>query len=327
MTTLAIIGAGIAGRSLIYALARSQKNFSEIILFDSDNFAHACSLRSTAIVAPRGVTEGHSELGDLLVAGFQTFSQHVQNDLPVGVFPITQYNGAVTKLEQFKKRYPDGIETKTFASFSLKEEVFLAQEPAYLIDTHLYLQWLIEKSSGLNLKLKTDFVTSFSKSEKGIELRTQNNDCFLFDQVVFCGGSYNQLSHQKKAGRPVAGSFYEFSDINLNSESFSLTLEGDNFIYHSHSHKILIGSTTSDVIHEIAPQKKLAEVYLRLQKQLAFQLPPQQKAKVVTGMREKAAKRSPYLLREDNVAWLGGLYKNGYSLGLHLSLKLLELIH
>jgi hypothetical protein len=42
----------------------------------------------------------------------------------------------------------------------------------------------------------------------------------------------------------------------------------------------------------------------------------------VTGMREKAAKRAPYLSLEGKTAWLGGLYKNGFSLSLHLGLQL-----
>ena len=319
MTKLAIIGGGIAGRSLLYALAKRKKNFSEIILFDSDSFAHTCSLRSTAIVAARGVSSGLSELGDVLMAGFQTFSEHVQNDRPSGVFSITQYSGALTKLEQFQKRYPLGSAAKDFPSFKLTEETYIATEPAYLIDTNVYLKWLVDDS-----QVKNEFVTSVEKTALGLEIKTQSGNSFTVDQVVYAGGSYNRNWNEKKAGKPVQGCYFEFNDFDLGQDSFSLTLEGDNLIYHAHTKKLLIGSTTSSDTHEIPARHELEILYQRLSERLVTQLPPIEAAQLITGMREKAAKRAPYLSIEHDTAWLGGLYKNGFSLSLHLGLQLAD---
>ncbi len=84
MTTIAIIGGGIAARSLLYVMAK--KNIREkVLVFYSDSFAFPCSLHSTAIVAPRGVSTGHSALGDNLYEGFVRFSRHVEEDFPRGV--------------------------------------------------------------------------------------------------------------------------------------------------------------------------------------------------------------------------------------------------
>ena len=322
MTTLAIIGGGIAGRSLIYALAKSQSTFSKIVLFDSDLFAQTCSLRSTAIVSARGVSTGHSDLGDLLVSGVATFSRHISEDRPDGVFPITQYNGATGKLDQFKKRFPDGDEVDAFSRFGFNREVYLNQESAFLIDTPLYLNWLWHQSSKLPLSIENDFVISFSDSADGVHLKTHSGSDFQFDKVVFAAGAYNHFWGQFRAGKPIQGSYFEFINVDYGEDSFSLTLDGQNLIYHSHAKKLLMGSTTKDTPHVLESIQELEAIHHELQTKISFQLPPLNSAKVITGSREKASKRKPYLVCEDNKFWIGGLYKNGYSLSLHMALDL-----
>lgn len=317
MTTLAIIGGGIAGRSLIYALAKAPKTFSKIYLFDSDAFAHTCSLRSTAIVAPRGVSSGHSDLGDLIFAAFQTFSMHVRQDSPQGVYPITQYTAAVSNLDKFQKRYPNGQLKKDFAHFSLNTEFYLATEEAYLIDPNIYLDWLV-KDSGVTMK--NDYLTSI----QGQSLKTQNGEELTFDHVVYAGGVYNQHFDFKTKAKCVQGSYLEFSEVDYGSESFSLTLEGDNLIYHAHTNKLLIGSTSQEVFHEMPAMNELKDIFHRLGPHLGLKLPSLELAMAKTGLREKAPKRMPYVVTEGHHSRIGGFYKNGYSFGLHLGEKLAQ---
>lgn len=324
MTTLAIIGGGIAGRSVIYTLAKEKKCYSEILLFDSDSFAHSCSLRSTAIVAPRGVSTGHSDLGDLLVEGFKTFSEHVMKDKPSGVFPITQYTAALTRLEQFQKRYPQGSHRRSFPSFSFSESLYTAEEEGFLLDTRLYLDWLIHESGELPLRIVNDFVTGIEEEEEKMRLLTHKKEEVLVDQIIFCGGSYNRFWETSKTGRPIQGSYLEF-DRDYGNESFSLTLEGDNLIYQAHAKKLLIGSTTSDSTHEIPPMHQLEDIYLRLKDRLELTLPEMSQGRVMVGLREKASKRAPYLFNEGKKFYLGGFYKNGFSLGLLMARKLISL--
>jgi hypothetical protein len=193
----------------------------------------------------------------------------------------------------------------------------MATEPAFLIDTNVYLKWLVNDSQILN-----EFVTAVEKKESGIEIKTQLGNIFNVDQVVYAGGCNNRNWDEKKAGKPVQGCYFEFNDCDLGQESFSLTLEGDNFIYHGHTKKLLIGSTTSSDTHELPARQELEIIYQRLSERLAIKLPAMETAQLITGMREKAAKRAPYLTVEGNTAWLGGLYKNGFSLSLHLGLQL-----
>jgi glycine/D-amino acid oxidase-like deaminating enzyme len=319
LTTLAIIGAGIAGRSLIYALAKSKKNFSKIIVFDSDQFTQTCSYRSTAIVAPRGVSSGHSDLGDLIVKGLETFQSHIKNDHPNGVFKITQYTGAVSKLEMFKKRYPDGEGVTQLGSVILKNELYVAKENAYLIDPMLYLNWLKDQSHKLPVEWKNAFVISIKKDQDLTEIKTSSGETILVDQLVVTGGAYNRFWQPRTFGKPIQGSYFEFHDVDLGNDSFSLTLEGDNIVYHAHTKKMLMGSTTLDLGHVLPERKELDGVYERLAQKLETNLPSLNTGFVITGLREKAAKRRPYLYQDNNIFWLGGLYKNGFSLSLHLA--------
>lgn len=328
MTRLAIIGGGIAGRSLLYALAKQKKSYSEIILFDSDIFARTCSIRSTGIVAPRGLSLGHSDLGDLLIKAFETFVTHVKVDQPAGVFPITQFTGAVTKLEEFKKRYPHGTLSQNVHSLPLQNETYLALDQAYLIDPEIYLKWLLDQASALPLNIKNDFVLSVTESSNGVEIITQNGLKETFDSVVFAGGTYNRwwnklANDQLTSSKPVQGSYLEFKNIDLGTEAFSLTLEGENLVYHAHTKKLLVGSTTVSTHGEVPAVNELREIHQGLQSRLQFKLPAFELGEIKTGIREKASKRAPYLKQQNHCWWIGGYYKNGYSLGLEWANKLI----
>ncbi len=324
MTTLAIIGGGIAGRTLAFTLAKEKKNYSKILFFQSESFVKACSWNSTAIVAPRGVTRGHSALGDFLMDSYAAFKDHWLKDSPQGVYPIIQYTGAETKLDQFKTRYPQGEVVSGTGIFKLKKETYLAYEEAFMLDPEIYLNWLLEVAQkNLPLEIKNEFITSFIKGEK-VELKTQDGQSYLVDEVVVATGSgsrfLKELSSDKKfqSSKAIQGS-YLVLPMDLGDESFSLTLEGDNLIYHAHTKKILIGSTTHESMIEIAPLIDLKEIYQRLSEKLDLNFPEFSRAEVKLGLREKASKREPYFIKENNIWFIGGFYKNGYSVGLKMA--------
>jgi glycine/D-amino acid oxidase-like deaminating enzyme len=314
LTTLAIIGAGIAGKSLVYQLAKERKKYSKILLFDSPAFAFPCSMHSTAIVAPRGVSLGHSPLGDLLHAGWVFFQQHVKSERPAGVYAIEQYTGSLSKLEDFKRRYPAGSERKTIAGLQLQSEHYFAQEEAFMIDPLTYLSWLeAEAQKVLPLERHEDFVTTVETGEKNL-IKTQKRLSFVADEVVFTTGSYTRFHKKIKNAKPVQGSYLEFQEVDWGNESFSITFEGDNLIYHGHSKTLLVGSTSDDFWHELSPQTKLQDIWRRLQATFKVALPAIESGVVRVGLREKASKREPYIHIEGNCSFMGGFYKNGFSL-------------
>ena len=52
---------------------------------------------------------------------------------------------------------------------------------------------------------------------------------------------------------------------------------------------------------------------------MTFKLPEYQEGSIKVGLREKAKKREPYIHAEGNLIYLGGLYKNGFTLSLKLT--------
>ena len=186
MTTLAIIGSGIVGRSLLYTLAKDQKSFEKITLISGDNFTSPCTLNSTAIVAPRGVTPGTSPLGDLLYDGYQTFAEHYHKDQPAGVEFIPQITAATVNLDSFKTRYPSATLKKEL----LKEEALMIVEEAYLVDPVTYCDWLLSKARehyGARLEIIDDLVIDVEVHES-IGLGTHKGNHFHFDKVIFTAG-------------------------------------------------------------------------------------------------------------------------------------------
>ena len=329
MTSLAIIGGGIAGRSLIYTLAKGQKEYQKIIFFQSETFAHPCSLNSTAIVAPRGLTQGHSPLGDLLFDSFNEFSNHIEAEHPEGVAKITQYTGARANLETFRSRYPHTTLMKDF----FKMDTFVARDDAFLITPEIYNEWLLNEAKfllGDKLEVVEDFVIDVTQ-DSGVRLKTQNGGDFACDKLVVAAGSYNRFwsgqSQVKKLKslKTVQGCFLEFDNVDILRPSFSLSYEGDNLIWNSHHRRLLIGSTSLEVSHELSGETLLLDIYNRLADVVNFPLPPYSLAHVKVGLREKAQKRMPFIEADRNIIFLGGYYKNGYSLALKMARSLSHL--
>lgn len=329
LTTLAIIGEGIAGRSLLFHLAKSGIPFQKIYVFSSESFARSCSLNSTAIVAARGVSTGLSSLGDSLAESFILFEKHVVDDAPLGVTSITQYSGASSKIDQFKKRFPESREAVAFGPVKARRSYCQAEEAAYMIDPETYLDWLLKSSESLPMDKIQDFVTEIHAGAK-VRLKTQSGREYFCDKLILAGGVYNQYwkshlaSEKESLSKTVPGSYLEFNNVELKMPSLSLTIDGDNFIYDSTKKRLLMGSTTSDCSHEFPPQLEIQEIHRRLCSSLEVKLPDFSQALVKTGLREKAPKREPYLIQNENIFGIGGLYKNGFSLNLKLSKELIE---
>ena len=323
MTTLAIIGSGLVGRSLIYTLAKERKGIDKITLFFSDNITLPCTLHSTAIVASRGISSGHSILGDMLVEGFEVFSKHVTADRPSGIENVIQYSGATVDLDHFKKRHPSGVMSAQY----LNQEIYLSQESAFMVDPKTYLDWLLKEAREFKqFKIESieDMVVDIQEGQT-IGIKTLNGNHFSFDHVIFACGSYNRFwknlapETKLKTSKPSQGSYFEFNDLDWSVPSFSFTLDGDNIIWNHPLKRLFIGSTTSDSVHYLAPLDELRVIYEKLSTHFELKLPPVEKGVVRVGLREKAQKREPYLVQRDNLHFIGGFYKNAFTLALKMS--------
>ncbi len=320
MTTLAIIGSGIVGRSLLFHLTKENFQFDEILLFDSPDFSPPCSLNTTAISALRGITSGHSPLGDLILEGFKSFCGHVEKDRPDGVYPIFQYSAQTKNTEVFLKRYPDAQMVNSFDEFNFVEKIYITKEKAFMVKPPLYLDWLLKKSE-LKVKLKkiNQFVTKITpKSE--VEIQTAHGEVYKANKVVFAAGPASRFwlslfpDSLLKTSKPVQGAYLEFKNFYGGDKSFSLTLDGGNVVYRHETKELLIGSSSQDVGHCLAPENELREIYSTLTKNVQFNWPHYHQGQILVGHREKAKKREPYIINKDPLYFIGGLYKNGFTL-------------
>jgi len=328
LTTLAIIGSGIVGRSLLFHLTKENFPFDEILLFDSPEFTPSCSLNSTAIAALRGITSGHSPLGDLILNGFQSFCRHIEQDSPEGVYPIFQYSAHTKDSEVFLKRYPDAQMVTSFDEFNFFENIYISREKAFMVKPPLYLDWLLKKSeTKMKIKKINQFVTKVTpKSE--VEIQTVHGEIYKAHKVVFAAGAASRFwlslfpESLLKTSKPVQGAYLEFKNFFCGDKSFSLTLDGANVVYRHETKEFLIGSSSQDVGHFLAPENELREIYSTLRKNVQFEWPHYDQGQILVGHREKAKKREPYIINKNPLYFLGGLYKNGFT----LSYKITEML-
>ncbi len=328
MTTLAIIGSGIVGRSLLFHLTKENFQFDEVLLFDSPEFTPPCSVTTTAIVALRGITVGHSPLGDLILEGFNSFTNHIEKESPAGVYPIFQYSGQTKQPELFLKRYPDAQMMNSFDEFNFLERVYITKEKAYMVKPPLYLDWLLKKAeSKMKIKKINQFVTKIIP--KGdVEIQTMQGEVYRANKVVFAAGSASRFWQHLfpdsllKTSRPVQGAYLEFQNFHWGNKSFSLTFDGANVVYRNETKELLMGSSSQDVSHSLVPENELRKIYALLTKNVQFHWPKFDEGKILVGHREKAKKRVPYIINKNPLYFVGGLYKNGFT----LSYKVTEMI-
>ncbi len=330
MRSIIVIGAGIAAENFIFRLSLLKNESFSIIQLANDAFYPACATRSTAIVAGRGVSEGHSELGDILTQSYRKFLGMVETFRPRGVYLGEQWTGVNHKLDEFKKRYPDGEDLDSISSIglSLKEKLYFSKESCFVIDPDEYLNWMRSQSSVTRYE---DAAIEITKGEFGWEVRTANGKTFQAEYVFMGVGSYQRfwkeqypVSSLANTSKTAQGSYLSYEGINLGEKYFSLTLNGDNLIYHPHSKKLIIGSTTVAATHHMPDISELEHIYENLDRLIDIELPSFDRFEIKTGLREKAKGRRPYLENHDGLIVCGGFYKNGYSLGPYFAEKAWE---
>jgi len=330
LRTLGIIGGGIVGKSLLFSLAcEHRQKYDRVVIFESEDFAPACTLRTTSIVAARGVLPGIGPLGDSIHQGILDFKDHVKKFAPQGVYPIYQITSAQEKMDYFLRRYKEFSHAQEFRGLAFTKELPLYIEDAYYVNPSEYCDWLYQWSAQkMNVIHKKDFVVSIDEE---LNVKTHNNETFKFDHLILAGSIKNKLwsslvtDSKVTRSKPVKGSYLLFKNIDWGNESYSLSMDGLNLIYRAPSHELLIGATSDESeLYSLVEKEFLSEAYLYFSNILQRSLPDFKKAEVFTGIREKSSKRQPYLGTEKNVSYIGGLYKNGFTLSLKMARTLVS---
>jgi hypothetical protein len=333
-----IVGDGIAAKCLIFEL--NKLNLTNILQISDDDYAPACSTRTTAINCLRGTKKGISPLGDLIVDSFQLFEKFYGDYNPAGICLTEEIQSWDQNHEKWLKRFGSFQNSKSFSqfNFSLQKSLNYYRSDAYIIIPELFYAWWELSLKRQTLKAQ---VTNLIQQENGwivdtnagtyqalkVVLATSYMTPILAQNVVQ-DKIKQKLLHSKKA----AGTYLKFKaqDFDQTSfdfhNSFSFVYDEVHFIYRKQSHDVLIGATTNteEVIDEVGMQEqyqKLKEIFGE------DKLPAFDKAELLMGVRHKGQKREPYWGEiNHNLYAIWGLYKNAFTLAFSAASDLSALI-
>lgn len=301
MKNIIIVGSGIISQTLIYYLQQKPQFKDHSFIEISDHhFYPSCSVTSTATVALRNTQKGISELGDLIVNGYQSFKKFAEDEKPSGVEEVDHYFETQNKSEKFLKRYG--------------QDSFF--EKSYLVLWDEYSNWLKKK------RVKTvETVNDIAISADGNILQTKSGKNYQYDYLFWCTNKVPFIESKKRPG-----SYLECS-LEL-TESKILEIDGINIILRSRDQKILIGSTTEIANHLVADLMKLKKLHetakTYLKNKMNLEIPEFKNFSIKTGLRS-LGDRKPKVTRIHTNEWgVFDLNKNGYLLSHHLSQKLIE---
>ncbi len=308
MKTLLIIGRGIAAQYLKWK-ASSQFH---IIQVASNDFAPACSVNSSAVVALRKTQKGITPLGDIIHDSFFSFEKFIEQNNPKGVEAVNHYQlwgEDFKQVSNWDKRYEGFNISQDVAGFSLKRKVRVHQERGFIIYTQKYLDWFDSEGE---FQFVNDYIISLAAG-KAIGRRGD----YRADIIVCCAGVYSKLllpDNRISQTKVVQGSYLEWE--NDFPQSFSLTFEEVNLIYKKKERKLLLGASSYENGFDFMPQKdQLRAKYEKINALLQNRLPSFLSAKIHTGLRHKGVKRKPYCGKTqiDGVFSIDSFHKNGWS--------------
>lgn len=313
MKKVLTIGDGIAAWCL-HAYLKD----AEVTNFCAEDFFPSCSLNSTAINCLRGTQSGISPLGDLMVRSYQEFEKFYLNYKPEGIalgHEIKFFND----VEKHTKRYPNYYEAQTS---TVQNYRYQASEPAYLIDPQELKKWFNERYQ--HVKKSDKLVTKLIVTGEKVQVET-GGQTISYDEVYLCSsyataylarGLNPEFDTYLDYSKQVPGTYLEIpfsSAFKHFEQDVSLALGEHHLIVKPSQGKVLLGSTTTKDEIEFSDQR-IKEIYLKVQSHLTFDLPNYSQWRVLTGIRHKGRKRTPYWGEiAPGVKVICGLYKNGYT--------------
>lgn len=349
---IVVVGNGIAARTLLWNLsqeftnAKKSQNFSIAHVF-SESMAPSCSLRSSATASLNGIQEDVSSLGDELREGFFLFDQMVKMHKPKGVHLVERVVVATNEdeVKKIKRRYK---ELDNVSDVLIKGHNPGVRIPSYLIEPEKFHRWLDQET-----KLKKDnfhvFVKNLKKFNSGYILTTEDKKEIKAKKIIFATGSfakifsefykldipkvfdpdtYEEIPHIPFESKNTikSGSYLE-QEIDLGENPFFLTIDGHQILYKPG--KILqLGSVTGLGAYEAPDLASLMDLYHHLKERLNFPLGEFSDFKIITGLRHKGPRRllQAYKDSNENIFWINGLYKNGYTLSALAARKISSLL-
>ncbi len=326
MTRLLVIGEGIGAQAFLNSLIREDivDKFSSITQLSHSELAPLTSLNSTAIAALRGTRRGMSPLGDELVAMWEETNQIYTQERWSGLFPIELHSWIYSDKSDRRYGHLPRLE-KSFFECKIKPRG-ISTEQAWVIDPQVFLK----KIPVPKLLKKKTLVTSLSPMEEGWRVETLDKEVFEAEMVVLASGHWAQWMQEYYLGspleglKPYQGSYYQWENVSYGDCSFSVIIEGSNFIYQAENKRLILGATSlNGVDHFIADRAGLKKIYDHFQSYADVSLPLIELAHIHTGIRSQTKARRPWAgALQRNLFAIGGLYKTGWVSSIPLARQL-----
>ncbi|MDA8791992.1 FAD-dependent oxidoreductase [Bacteriovoracaceae bacterium] len=307
---IAIIGDGIAARSLLYNLSLLKSEVIEVHQFSSSKIS-SCSRNSTAVVAKRATQKGISELGNLIVDAYNEFESFLENFSGAGVDTTSEYiigKSLESYQKKIKPRYAAVYEEESgdeLIELCINHKQKFFKEKAYLIEPDIFLDSL---KSIYEKKLSVKQVEDKIIGQDNLTLQGGKSTYGSFDNIIYCMGSIPQFVVEEKS-QPVAGSFWQVNQEN--EKSFSLNCDGHHFMQKKNCS--LFGSTSnanSVSMNQDEVEKIISQLSPLVQQEYLIA-----EGEFKTGIRYKGKKRMPKIGEiGPNTFCIANLYKNGWSL-------------
>lgn len=328
MKKLAVVGGGVFSWSFLWQLSQSHHHIPlEITLLDGSQYYPPCSLSSTALVARRAQGFGISPLGDLIQDSWQWWCHQFQvhhwtEKQGVTLSPLYYNQQAHLKRTQY-------LEQLNSVRFSPSENL-VKVEPSFLINPHLWLEYLQEQTKK---NFHNQGITFNHQFAKVTAINSQNNEVIVnqeiyhFDYLVVQPGAY-QISNLEIVEKEevIFGSYLEFSNVIQNFKT-SFSFSSHYQLYYQKFEQILkLGIYSSKETSDLEEWNQLQSLYL-LALQEGWSLPPLETATKKIGLRHKLKKRLPVIGRINNCFYHLGGYKIGYLVSLFQSRQLINLLY
>lgn len=335
-----ILGNGIAALTFLDEFLNMVPPSSSILQLSREDMAPSCSLRSTAICCGNGIKKGLGPLGDLLFDSYHLAEDFFQRGKPEGVYFGKQFNQCQSEgensPEEYERRFGTVEDLSHLGPFVNKHQTKKGKIwDAYLIDPPAFLSWFekrIEKKalkSSLDFEKRDDFVVNLRVENGLYVLETLNKKIIKAKNIVLATGAYSHLmkSFLPRPFEPldkakvVSGSYLVFDSVDWGEESFVVSYNGHNYVYHHWDKTLLMGGTTDPnekgavtAINRI----KLKEIFDRGKDELELPFPAFERGQAFVGLRQKGVKRRPFwgeihCLEDGHLFGLLSLYKNGYT--------------
>ena len=340
---IVIIGNGVASKCVVFEL--NKLGFDNITVIASESFAPMCSTRTTAINCLRGTERGNSNLGDTIIDSFNIFEDFYNLYNPLGISKTFEMHTTpvapddlIAKWKRRYKNYDKGFEFSLFNK-PLNNELFYIENDAYIISPEIYFDWF----NSIN---KFTLIDDVVEEITDMQIFTSKGLSIIADELIICTSYMSKnfshlvadekLKHSLLHSKPVAGSYLKFKIEDFNSDELNLKnpycfrIDEVHLIIRPDLDDVLLGSTSTNNSNDMTGDVSgLLNQYNKLSKHLlgVVKLPSFESAEVITGVRHKSQKRTPYwgeIGKNKYAIW--GLYKNAFSFSNMAARKISKLI-